>query len=209
MAQEHGDALASGKGKNDGGPLGRLSREVIQHQRLISISIVVGVIILMALLWAFRDRLSELSQLGYAGVFIVTLVGSASLVIPVPGLAAVFAGGVVWDPLIVGVVAGVAMTLGEVTGYALGYAGQDLVQRHNRFRFLERWMLKAGGPIIFLGSLIPNPFFDILGVIAGSQRYPLRMFLLWALPGKVIKGIVVAYLGLYGMHQVLRWFGMG
>ncbi len=168
-----------------------------------------AVAVLMVVLFVFRDRITQLSELGYLGVFLVNVVGSASLIIPVPGLAAVFLGGGTWNPLIVGIVAGVGMTLGEVTGYALGYAGQDLVQKHNKFRFLERWMMRSGGPIVFLGSLIPNPFFDVIGIIAGSQRFPLKLFLLWALPGKVIKAVSVAYLGSFGMHHILRLFGIG
>ena len=56
-------------------------------------------------------------------------------------------------------------------------------------------MRKRGAVVIFIASLIPNPFFDVLGVAAGALRYPLRRFLLIAWAGKTIKNVGIAYAG--------------
>jgi uncharacterized membrane protein YdjX (TVP38/TMEM64 family) len=57
---------------------------------------------------------------GYAGAFAVCLVGNVSIVLPVPFALVVYAFGSVLDPLVLGVVAGVGSTIGEMSSYCLG-----------------------------------------------------------------------------------------
>lgn len=180
----------------------------VVRQRNIQIITIGAVALFIAPLFLFRGSLDALSQFGYIGVFLASFAGSASILLPVPGIAVVLTGGYLWNPFLVGIVGGMGMTLGEISGYALGFGSRDLLEKYRRLRFLERWMARRGGLIIFFGSLIPNPFFDVLGFIAGSQRYPLGRFFLWALPGKTIRALAIAYLGSYGLDSMLRFFGL-
>lgn len=181
---------------------------LFRRERVFASLALAGVAVILAVLFLFRERISALSELGYLGVFLMNVAGSASLVIPIPGLAAVLVGGGLWDPVLVGLAGGLGMTLGELSGYALGYGGQSFLKRNSHpLRFLEGWMRKAGGPILFVFALIPNPLFDVVGMVAGAQRFPVHLFLLWIWPGKTIKSLIVAYAGHYGLEPILRLFG--
>jgi uncharacterized membrane protein YdjX (TVP38/TMEM64 family) len=70
-------------------------------------------------------------------------------------------------------------------------------------------MAKYGLWIIILLSLVPNPIFDIAGIVAGAMRIPVWQFLVAAWIGKVIKATLIALAGA-GMIQALaplveRW----
>ncbi len=132
---------------------------------------------------------------GYLGVFVVTLISSAALVLPVPYLAAIFVAGSFLDPRIVALVAGSAAALGELTGYAIGYTGRSLLPDNHWTLLIQRGMKRFGAPILFVAALIPNPFFDAVGMIAGASRIPVWMFLLAAFLGKTLRFWILAVLG--------------
>jgi uncharacterized membrane protein YdjX (TVP38/TMEM64 family) len=68
-------------------------------------------------------------------------------------------------------------------------------------------MEQRGDITIFVLSVIPNPFFDLAGIAAGTLRYPLWRFLLACWLGKTIKTTVVAWAGSQSItlvEQLLR-----
>lgn len=160
--------------------------------RFFVVAFVVG---LSACIFLFRDRFAELAAIGYPGIFLVSLLGNATVVLPAPSLALVFVMGGALPPLAVGLAAGIGEALGELTGYAAGYGGRAVIEDGERYRRLAAWMQKAGGPTIFVLSLIPNPFFDLAGIAAGTLRYPVWRFLLCCWLGKTIKTCLVAWAG--------------
>ena len=178
------------------------------NPKFVQIMTVFVVIVVVVPLFLLRDYLASLSQLGYFGVFIASFAGSASVVLPTPSLAIVLAGGWLWNPFIVGIVGGIGMTLGEITGYALGYSGKGLLEKYPKLAILDKWMRRYGGPIIFVMAVIPSPFFDFVGFLAGSHGYPLSRFFLWSLPGKTIKGLAFAYLGSSAISPMLNFLGV-
>jgi membrane protein YqaA with SNARE-associated domain len=164
-----------------------------------------------AVIIIFRRQLAAFSTYGYLGIFVVTLVGNATILLPVPGLVAVFAGGTAFNPLTVGLVAGVAQSLGEITGYLAGYGGQAVIENRRWYERFSHWMEKHGFLTVLVLALIPNPLFDVAGIAAGALRMPLWQFLLACLIGKTIKTIVVAYLGLLSvgwLAPLLRSWGL-
>jgi membrane protein YqaA with SNARE-associated domain len=46
-----------------------------------------------------------------------------------------------------------------------------------------------------LFAAVPNPFFDIVGVVAGSLSYPARRFLVACIIGNITKYLLLAFLG--------------
>ena len=125
------------------------------------------------------------------------------MVIPLPSTAAIFFGGELLTPVYVGLIAGVGEAIGEITGYALGYSGHEVIERNRFYKRLEGWVRKRGWIVVFLFSIIPNPLFDVLGIAAGALRYPLRQFLLIAWAGKTIKNLGIAYAGSLGANWVI------
>lgn len=168
------------------------------------ISLVAGVILL-------RNRLPETDSIGYVGVFVLSLMGSASILVPIPGIAAVCAGAGLLNlfPLWVAVVAATGEALGELSGYLLGYSGRGIAQNVRFYPRVERWMERQGWLALLLASSIPNPLFDLIGIAAGTLKYPVPQFLVSVWAGKLIKNMTIAYACYYGVGLMPRFFNIG
>mgnify|MGYP001155568034 CR=1 FL=1 len=80
----------------------------------------------------------------------------------------------------------------ELTGYLAGFSGQGVVENRKWYDRISGWMKKYGGIIILVLAIIPNPLFDIAGMVAGTLRMPLWKYLLWSWPGKCFKMLLFA-----------------
>jgi membrane protein DedA with SNARE-associated domain len=157
----------------------------------------------------FGADTSNLKAWGYAGVFLINLVGSASILLPSPAAASVVGGGALLDDFLglpaflwVGLVAGIGEALGEFTGYAAGYGGRIVFENRPEYQRVRDWMERHGTVSIFLLSLFPNPLFDVAGVAAGAVKMPIRRFFPAVLAGKVIKDTYLAAVGGLGADIV-------
>jgi uncharacterized membrane protein YdjX (TVP38/TMEM64 family) len=159
----------------------------------------------------FRERLTALASYGYVGLFLLNVATSATLILPVPGLALAFAAGSSFSPIGVGLAVGGGSTLGELTGYLAGYSGRGAVENQARYQRVQGWMRRYGLWVIFVLALIPNPLFDVAGIICGVLRIRLWKFLLAAGAGKVLKAMLIAYLGAGTINllgpAVQNWMG--
>lgn len=125
----------------------------------------------------------------------VSLIGNATIVLPVPALAVTFGmGAALYWPL-VGLVAGIGEALGESTGYLAGYGGATVIENRELYNRLQYWMENHGMLTIFILSAIPNPIFDLAGISAGASRYAFYKFILAAWLGKTIKTMIFAWAG--------------
>ena len=161
---------------------------------VVALAITVAIILL-------REELAQFSAYGYIGIFVVSVVGNATVFLPVPSLLAVFAGGTAFNPLLTGLVAGVAEPLGELTGYLAGYGGSAIIENRTRYEQMRQRMRRHGFATIVVLSLIPNPLFDLAGITAGALHMPVWRFLLACWLGKTAKALAIAWLG----SQSVRW----
>ncbi len=170
--------------------------------RIVALLFVIG---LTVLLYVYRDQVIKLQGLGYPGIFLAEILANATIILPVPGvlLASVF--GSVFNPFWVAVAAGSGAALGEITGYMAGFSGQAVIENRKWYDRLETWMKKYGDITILVLAIIPNPLFDMAGMVAGALRMPLWRFLLWCTIGKIIKMLMFAYLGSY-ITTLIPWF---
>lgn len=139
-----------------------------------------------------RELLASLGQYSYPVVFLTSLLSSASLFFPGPGIALLLVIGGMIDPISLGLVAGLGAAVGEMTGYVIGYQGRHALEKKPVFRFFERWMRKAGDLALFSIAAIPNPFADVTGIVAGASGIPLRRFLFITWLGKSLRFILLA-----------------
>jgi membrane protein YqaA with SNARE-associated domain len=160
----------------------------------------------------FGIDLAKLTTYGYIGLFLVTLISAASIVFPMPGAAAITGAGALLDPvlgipvpLMVGLVAGVAETIGELTGYAAGYGGSPLFRDKPFYPRVRAWMERRGVVTLFLLSCFPNPLVDVAGVAAGAVHMRMSSYLSGVFPGKVFKNIYLSAGGL-AAGQIARHF---
>ena len=184
-------------------------------------------IFLAALLILNRDIVQQLSGYGYFGLFFISALGGATVLVPVPMLAVQFAmGGVLapWfgpaiiAPVFVGLVSSLGETLGALTIYMTGYGGgtslQNIKERGTRGRLAKAYirlmnmMERRGGWTIFIISAIINPFFYPVTLAAGAMRFGIRKYFFIAFAGKSIKCTAIAYAGYYGVRGVFEFFGI-
>lgn len=172
-----------------------MSRFAKKHHKLLRFIGLLLVVVISASIFVFRNELKRLETYGYFGIFLINALGSATIILPAPALVTAFFGGGIFNPAIVGVVAAMGATLGELTGYIAGLGGQLVVEDHKMYKRVAGWIQKHGFLTIFLLAFIPNPFFDIAGITSGVTRFPLTRFLLATWAGKTIRFLIIAYLG--------------
>lgn len=159
------------------------------YLRLLTILMVIGI---TATIFAFRERVADLEAYGYLGAFLISLITSATIILPVPGIVLIGALGAVYNPLLVGLAAGAGSALGEITGYMAGYSGQMAVENRKTYQRLEQWMRRRGWVAVFLLAFVPNPLFDLAGGTSGILKYPLWKFLIACFLGKTARYMLLA-----------------
>ena len=160
------------------------------------ISLLSAIAISIVAIYLF-SQVGILRNMGYVGVFLISLISSATVIVPLPGFAIVFAMGAVLNPLLVGIVAGLGSGLGEITGYLVGYAGHDAIMKTKLYKRHRKEIEKRGPLAIFVLAFLPNPIFDLAGMASGATKMPVLKFLLATIAGKILRYILLAYVGSY------------
>ena len=170
--------------------------------RLIIVSVVAAISIVA---FFVQDQIG-VGHLSYGAVAGAVLLASGGLVVPVPALAITCTTATFLHPAAVAIIAGVAGTLGELTGYFLGYSGSSVLERRRFYQRVKGWMRSRGWLLLFVISAVPNPLFDVAGIAAGALRYPLWRYLVFVGLGKQVKFFMIAYACHYsvrGLKDVL------
>jgi membrane protein DedA with SNARE-associated domain len=168
--------------------------------RILALVFVVGI---SAGVYVFRDQMQALAAFGYPGIFLIVLLSYATILLPVPGMAIVFAMSGVFHPAGVALAAATGGAFGELSGYLAGYGGRAVIENWKAYGRITEWVRRHGGPAILVLAALPNPFFDLVGVAAGVLKMPIHKFLLWCWPGQVIKMLYVAYAGYYSIDWLI------
>jgi uncharacterized membrane protein YdjX (TVP38/TMEM64 family) len=176
---------------------------------IVRLVVLMGVIILISLLFIYRDQLEKLKNYGYAGIFLLSIAANATIIIPLPGVAITTAMGAIFNPLGVAVAAGLGASLGELSGYLAGYSGRGVAQRAALYDRLISWMelhKNLTYIMILILAFIPNPLFDLAGMAAGVLKLPLWKFFLACAFGKILKMLMFAYAGYYSITWLTGLF---
>ena len=169
--------------------------------RLLALIVVIA---LSIFIYSIRDRAEEWAVFGYPGIFLVSFLAYATVLLPAPGVAFVFGIGSILNPWIVGLVAGAGAALGEISGYMAGFSGQAVVERKELYERMATWMKRNGPLTVLILSAIPNPFFDLTGMAAGILKMPLRKFLFWVWIGVSIKMLIFSLAGAYSLTWLVQ-----
>ena len=180
------------------------------HLTILRILALVGVIGIISALFVFKNQVKKLEEFGYIGIFLLSIAANATIIIPLPGVAFTTAMGAIFSPVGVAVAAGLGAAIGEMTGYAAGFSGQEVVERINVYIRLTSWMkvhqnLAYG--VILLLAFIPNPLFDLAGMSSGALKLPVWKFLIACSIGKILKMLMFAYAGYYSISWITGIFG--
>ncbi len=185
----------------------QVDKESKMKKKIIPAITVLFVIAITVALFLFRDRVSELGNYGYLGIFLISLVGNATIILPVPVFMLIIAFGASFDPILVGLTSALGGTIGEMTCYLLGFSGRGVVENRYLYDRAVRWLQKWGVLTIFVFAVTPSPF-DVIGIVAGLLKYPFWKFFLASLAGKIVKYIVLAYGGFLGAEIITRGFDL-
>jgi membrane protein YqaA with SNARE-associated domain len=106
----------------------------------LKLAMLVVVVAILVAAFLLRDQLNVawFRTLGYAGVFLMALIGSSTILLPIPHLAFTFTMGAVLNPWLTGLSAGIGDALGEITGYIAGYAVEDVVAQKKLYVRLKK-----------------------------------------------------------------------
>jgi len=169
---------------------------------LLRVVALIAVIAITVYIISIRERVDEFKEYGYFGIFFVALLANATVFIPAPGIAIIYAMGAVFNPIYVGLAAGTGGAIGELSGFLAGFSGQAVMERIHIYERTKPWVEKYGGWAILVLSAIPNPFFDIAGFAAGIAKMRMRTFLFSVWIGQLIKMTLFAYAGKYSVDWI-------
>lgn len=164
-----------------------------------------AVVAITVYIFSIRERVEQFAAFGYPGIFLIALLANATVLLPAPGVAVIYAMGAIFNPLGVGLVAGTGGAIGELSGYLAGFSGQAVVERMDAYNRIKPWVDKYGGWAIMVLSAIPNPFFDIAGIAAGIAKMPIQTFLLFTWIGQLIKMTLFALAGHYSITLITNF----
>ena len=133
----------------------------------------------------------------------VSFLSSATIFFPIPSHVIVFLFSVDNFPLLVGLIAALGSTFGEVISYFLGRGSSELLEKESKkWRKYQREIDKLTDKInkygmfsmiaLFAATPLPD---DVLGIFAGIAEYDLKKFLLATFIGKAIMYVIIAYSG--------------
>ncbi len=147
------------------------------------------------------------SRWGYIGIFLVSLISSASILLPIPNFILIFTFGSTLNPFLVALLAAIGSAVGETTGYLLGLGGKEILEKkYNRqLKRIKKMFSKYGSVawIIILGaSPLPD---DIAGVFCGVIKYEFKKYFIATFIGKLILYLILAYSGYYSIGWVLDY----
>ena len=158
-------------------------------------TVAASAVAIAALAWVYADLVRDLEGPAVVVAFAVTMVGASTVILPAPtALTVVALASSLDNPIGVGIAAAAGQTVGEGVGYLLGRSGSGLLPEFGWSRRLadrmRRSMLITDG-VIALFAAVPNPLFDVIGIIAGTLRHPVWRYAVAAFLGNVFKYVIV------------------
>jgi len=178
-----------------------------------ALGIILSVVMALVIIYFSEDVLA-FKGYGYAGAFIISILGGATILAPVPMTPVVFALGGVLNPLFVGAAVGLGESLRALIIYMTGYSGRTALANSSRGKIqvvysrMLKWVERRGSLTLFILSAVLNPFFYPAGLAAGATHFSIRRYFLTCWGGKTIKGMTVAFAGYRGLRGLLRMLGM-
>lgn len=149
-------------------------------------------------------------QYGYLGIFTISLIGSSSIILPIPYTIIIFSIGSlqIMNPFLIAISAGIGSALGEFIGYILGYYGRTIVSEENKKKMMTilKVFSRYGALTIFLFALTPLPD-DLLFIPLGIMKYNFIKAFIPSLLGKMLMCFILAYGGHFSIDLVEKLIG--
>jgi len=146
-----------------------------------------------------------ISPYGYLILFLVETIFTATIFFPLAADPLVFFAGSLMDPLKVGIITGIAASIGECVSYFVGRSGNYFI-KEKKLKKVKNWFKRRGFILLPIFAFTPLPC-DLIGITAGILKYDFKKFFLGMLIGKIPRTILLAYAGYYGINIAIKYFG--
>lgn len=178
-----------------------MKKFTLRRTLLLALFLIV-IVALAALFFAREDpyaMLSTFGKFGYPGIFLLSFIGAASVIVPIPYtivLLTISAPQFGFNPLLLAIVAGFGAAVGELVGYGLGYAGRRVMSKKydRRFNAMLKIFNRFGMPAVFIFALTPLPD-DLLFIPLGLMRYNLWKVFIPCVLGKFLMSLIITHVG--------------
>ncbi len=166
----------------------------------------------------YWDRIRDTAHYGYIFVFLTSFIAGSPIPVPDPYYVVVFSMASVLSPLLVGLVSGLAVAIGQTTALLLGRLGRQTflwatmttAEKRRPPRWTEKaiaWAEKRGSIAVFFLSALFNPVFTPIAIAMGALQFQVMKFFILCFAGNTIKSLFIAYLGYFGLGTLLRRLG--
>lgn len=149
----------------------------------------------------FTEKAKDFSlNNGYWGAFIISLLGNSTILISIPYPTAIFVlGSLGLNPLLLGLISGLASAVGEVVAYLFGLGGRQLLGRKyiEKFKSIDNYLRRkprAVPIILYLFAATPIPD-DIILIPLGMMKYKFWKAFIPVTLGKITHSLIFALLG--------------
>jgi len=173
-----------------------------QKQLLLFAAVSLAAVAAMLLL---RSWVSQLGAWGYAGAFVISMLSSASIVLPAPGTAIIVVMAQDYNPWLLGLSAGLGGGVGGTTAYVMGRLASRSLQRKRFYHIGSKLMSRVGAFLIFIFNLIPFLPGDLTSLLAGATRYRFKRFFTWMTLAYVIKMVAICYAATASVVWIQQW----
>lgn len=157
---------------------------------IFEIVLMILIIGLSVTIFLLRDKIQNVSEVGYLGLFVLCFLANATVLLPAPSLMIAASCALIMNPWLVAVCAALGSTLGEFVGYAFGTVTEDLSPTFKNL--LDKLTTKIHNQtlLVFILAVLPLPLFDLVGIYSGGTKMNLIKFFLACFAGKLIKMLV-------------------
>jgi len=166
-----------------------------------ALTIAVSLVILCK---AFTSN-ATLGSYGILGIFLAALLSHLSIVARGFFLPAFLSLTELYNPIVLGLAAGLGGALGEVTAYCWGLGIRETLNNRGNSDPLPRWAEKYGFLLMLLFASSPLPDTPIV-LLSGSLRLPLRKVVLIQVVGKTALYSAGAFLGGFIFMEIKSTF---
>ena len=189
-----------------------------KRRQYIAGGLFIGGVVALCVFFVYHwEYIIRFQRYGYLGLFLMTIVTGFSVPLPVPYMILTFTLGGVLHPALVGVTAGMGLSIGGTLLYLAGRGGRRIFPQFNLLdpadeayssrmsRFLRRVKVprmmdfahRRGALAVFVLSVSPNPFFAPMAVSMGTMRFRFAKFFFACWAGSTVKTMAIAYCGYY------------
>lgn len=169
-------------------------------RKILEILFVVIIIVLSVIIFLMRDKIGEVSDVGYIGLFLICFLANSTVLLPAPSLMIAASCALIMKPILVALSAALGSTLGEFVGYVFGTITKDLSPKFQKLLDKLASKVRNQTVLVFVLAVLPLPLFDIVGIYSGGTKMNLIKFSVACFIGKFIKLLVYTRI-----YDILEW----